>query len=73
MAIAQTQLQQQNGHYCEYDYWHSHIPNAETLEAMDETEQILSDIRAGKRKPFSSIEELIADLNSDDEDDIDEI
>lgn len=30
------------------------VPNDETLEAMRECEEILSDIQAGKRAPYSS-------------------
>ena len=47
-----------------------HIPNAETIAAFEEAEQIIRDIKAGVRKPFNSVAELMADLMSDDEDDL---
>jgi len=37
------------------------IPNAETLEAMEETERILKD---PNRKTFNTVAELLEDLNS---------
>ena len=49
-----------------------HIPNKETLEAFAETEEIIRKIRAGEYvKTFATVEELMADLMSDDEDEED--
>ncbi len=40
------------------------IPNDETVAAMREGDQILEEIKAGKRVPrFNSVEELFAELN----------
>ena len=41
------------------------IPNAETLEAMKECEEIFSDIRSGKRVPYNSWQEAKAALLED--------
>jgi len=63
MAIAQNQLPQaQDGYFCEYGYWHSSIPNAETLEAMEETEQLLCDPNA---KTYASFAELLAEVDAE--------
>ena len=49
----------------------THIPNAETIAAMEETEEIIRQIKAGTRKPMT-LEEFFAEkrrwLEEDDED-----
>ena len=67
MAITKEQTKQgQNGHYCEYGYWHSSEYNAETLAALEEAERIIDD---PKSKSFDSVAELMADLMPDDDND----
>ena len=66
MAIAKHLINQsKDGYYCEYGYWHSNVPNAEMLAAMEETEQILRDIQDGKRKPYATYADLVADLEAE--------
>ena len=48
---------------CEYGYLHN--PNAETIAAMEETEQIIAN--PSKYKSFSSVADLMADLESEDD------
>jgi len=48
-----------------------HIPNAETIEAMEETEEIIRQIKAGIRKPMT-LEEFFAEKRRWLEDDCDE-
>ena len=48
---------------CEYGYLHN--PNAETIAAMKETEEIIAN--PNKYKSFSSFAELMADLESEDD------
>ena len=55
------------GYFCEYGYWHG-APNAETVAAIKEAEELLKDPNA---KTFNSIDELMADIMSEDEDDDD--
>jgi len=45
---------------CEYGYLHN--PNAETIAAMEETEQIIHDTN---RKHYSSFKELIAEIDAE--------
>jgi hypothetical protein len=73
MALSKHAMdkKQSDGYYCEYGYWHSYTPNAETLAAFEETEQILRDIKSGKRKPFNTVADLMADLMSGDDEEID--
>ena len=40
-------------------------PNKELLEALKEGDQIIKDIKNGKRKPYDSPEELFADLDKE--------
>jgi hypothetical protein len=41
--------------------WHGHVPNAETVEALKAIER-------GEVKKFATVEGLLVDLNSDDDD-----
>lgn len=41
-------------------------PTERLQEALDEGEEILKEIKAGKRKPYKNMTELINALNSDD-------
>ena len=38
-------------------------PNAAMLKAIQETEQIIKDIRAGKREPHDNLDEFFAELH----------
>ena len=40
-------------------------PSKELLEALEEGNQIIKDIKNGKRKPYDSPEELFADLDKE--------
>lgn len=40
-------------------------PSKELLEALEEGNQIIKDIKNGKRKPYDSPEELFADLDNE--------
>ena len=40
-------------------------PSKELLEALKEGDQIIKDIKNGKRKPYNSLEELFADLDKE--------
>ncbi|MCL1987140.1 MAG: hypothetical protein FWG64_04120 [Firmicutes bacterium] len=43
-----------------------HIPNAETIAAMEETEEILRKIRAGEHTPrYDSFEEMLAEVDAE--------
>ena len=59
------------------DPWHAHntcahIPNARLQAALDESDEIIRQIKAGERVPFDSVEEFLADLYSEDADDDDD-
>ena len=45
-----------------------HIPNAETIAAFEETEEIVKRIRSGDYSGCMTYEEFLADLYSDDDD-----
>ena len=53
------------------DPWHAHntsehIPNAETLEAFAETEEIIRKIRAGEYvKTYSSFQEILDEIDDE--------
>ncbi|MCL1995782.1 MAG: hypothetical protein FWG63_06215 [Defluviitaleaceae bacterium] len=53
------------------DPWHAHntcehIPNAETLAAFAETEEIINKIRTGEYVPtYSSFEEMVIEIYSE--------
>ena len=53
------------------DSWHAHntsehIPNAETLEAFAETEEIIRKIRAGEYvKTYSSFQEILDEIDEE--------
>ena len=38
--------------------------NAETEAAMEESRQIIEDIKAGKRKPYDNVEDMLRDLKA---------
>ena len=40
-------------------------PSKELMEALDEGEQILKDIKNGKRKPYNNPDELFANLDNE--------
>ena len=70
MAISKgINVQGADGYYCEYGHWHSYTPNAKTIEALEEAEEIIKKIESGDRTGCMSLNEFLADLYSDDEDD----
>ena len=42
-----------------------HIPNAETIAAFEEAEQIIRDIKAGVRKPYNNFAEILAEIETE--------
>ncbi len=66
-AITVVDSQGREGYICDYGYFHPYEPNAQMLEAMEETEKILRD---PNRKRYSTFAELLADLDAEDDDEI---
>ena len=49
----------------------AHVPNAETIAAMEETEEIIRQIKAGERQ-LKTLEDFLAEMHSWLEEDDDE-
>jgi hypothetical protein len=64
--VKKTAPQDKDGYYCEFGYWHSYTPDAEIFAAIQEAEQLLRDPDA---VAFNDIAELMADLESEGDDD----
>ena len=67
MAVNKNpETKNQDGYFCEYGYWHSHTPNAETIAAFEETEEIIKRIEAGEKvRTYSSFAELLAEIDAE--------
>ena len=61
MSRSEKQLNQ-GGYFCEYGYWHSYTPNAETIAAIEEAEQLLNDPNA---KRYATYAELVAEIEAE--------
>lgn len=60
----------ENSYVCEYGYVHGAFKD-DDIEAFEECEEIIRKIESGERKPrYSNVSELMADLLSEDEDEI---
>ncbi|MCL2357008.1 MAG: hypothetical protein FWC70_07610 [Defluviitaleaceae bacterium] len=55
----------ENSYVCDYGYVHG-VPNAETIAAIEETEEMIKKIETGEHVPrYSSFAELLAEVDAE--------
>lgn len=65
MSVAKNvRITDENGYYCEYGYWHSYTPNAKTIAALEEADEIIKQIENGDRSGCMSVEDFLAEMHS---------
>ena len=43
----------------------AHVPNADTIAALEETEEIILSIKAGIRRPYKNFAEIVAEIKAE--------